>query len=68
MKRTNPAEIRALVEVALTNKRATIRRYANTGHPQEIRILEQAKGAEEAYHAVLEALQGNRVYLKLDAS
>lgn len=54
-----------LIKEALQNEVEVIEIYDGTKHPQEQMLLEKHKGHKEALEAVLAALRGDTLPLKL---
>ena len=64
-KRVSIVELRELVGKALANNGNFISQMANNENPQVIDMVTEARGEAEAFSAVLSAMNGDSIFLKI---
>ena len=67
MKRMTTKEMKELIEKAIAKKRAYVDAYISETNPQLVIGVARAQGQADALDAVLEALNGNPVFLRIAA-
>lgn len=61
-------EIIAKIERAIEKYKKNARSFAESDHPQIIKLRIRAEAKQEAFEAVLLAMRGEDVYLNIEAS